>query len=205
MTGEIIAKAVEVTAKVGETAKEVGKATGKGAVDITKRIDVNAKSVELKQIGVDITKRIIPEGISDIGSKDLKEVVKDYISDLKTKSEFPDSIKPDSIDLSKLEKISPEKNAKMREEFDDNKSKLRKEWEKIHNQEWPRYKEDVVGPNGNVIRKAGDCLDAHHIQPLELGGQNVADNLTPMDLFKHKEIHSANGSCTKLVEKVKSI
>ena len=53
-----------------------------------------------------------------------------------------------------------------------------------------------------MIRKVGDFLDAHHVQPLELGGKNEASNITPLDLNKHKDIHSKTGSCTRLVEKV---
>ena len=63
-------------------------------------------------------------------------------------------------------------------------------------------RQDVYNENGVRIRKAGDNYDAHHIQPLKLGGENVASNITPMDLFKHSEIHSGSGSCTKLLESV---
>ena len=205
MIGDVTVKAVEVSAKVAETAKEVGKEIAKEAVDITKRIDVTTKPTELKISGVDITKRISPEKMIDIGNKDLKEIAKDYIEDLKAKSEFSDTINPDNLDTSKLEKISPEQRAKMREEFDDNKSKLRKEWEKINGKEWPRYTEDICNDAERPIRHAGDCYDAHHVIPLELGGKNVASNLTPLDLGKHQEIHSVTGSCTRLVEKVKSL
>ncbi len=198
MIGEVTATVVSEVAKetAKETVKEVGKHAAKQAVDITKRVDVTAKAVENKSLGVDITKRIEPEKI-----KDVKQIAKDYISDLKAKSDFPDTIK-DTIDVSKLEKRSPEENAKMREEFDKKKSNLRSDWEKLNNKEWPRYTEPVYNDKNIMIRKVGDCLDAHHVQPLELGGKNEASNITPLDLNKHKEIHSKTGSCTKLVEKV---
>lgn len=202
MIGEIAAKAAEATVKTAEVAKEAGKAVEKSGVDIKKRIDVTKNIPSGKAPEIDITKRIKSEVAKEISGQDIKDVAKDYISDLKSKSVYPDTIKTDSFDASKLEKISPEENAKMREEFDDNKSKLREEWSKINNKEWPRYKEDVFNQNGVRIRKAGDCLDAHHVQPLELGGKNEASNITPMDLNKHKEIHSKDGSCTKLVESV---
>ncbi len=196
MIGEIISKSVTETMQ--EIGKEAGKSLGTQSVDITKRIDVKEKPIETKSTGVDITKRIEPEGRSD-----LKETAKEYIDDLKTKSECPETISKDSIDSIKLEVQTPEKVAEKREEFDNNKSALRKEWEEINHQEWPKYKEDVVNDNGKIIRKVGDNYDAHHIQPLQLGGENVASNITPLDCNSHRDIHSKeNGSCAKLVEKL---
>ncbi len=123
---------------------------------------------------------------------------------LKSKSEFADTIKSDALDISSFERVSPEQVKKLRTEFSnlDFKNDLRKEWEKRNNQEWPRYKEDVYNKNGIKVRKKGDYYDAHHIQPLSMGGQNVASNITPLDVLKHSEIHSTGGSCKKLVDKV---
>lgn len=139
----------------------------------------------------------------DITNKDISEVANDYIQDLKAKSEFADTIPENALDQTKLELQPQEKVAEKREEFDDNKAKLRKAWEELNHQEWPKYKEDIKNADGVVIRKAGDNYDAHHIQPLQLGGENVASNITPLDMYSHIDIHSGNGSCTALVEKVK--
>ena len=210
MIGEITAKVIEVTAKVAEeavkeTAKETAKAVAEKGVDVTKRLDVTKKAIDSKSSGIDVTKRIKPENITstvnEIKSKDLSEIAKDYISDLKIKSEVADTLKNKDLDVSKFEPRSPEQVKKMREDFDDNKAKLRKEWEQLNNREWPKYDHDVYNKDGVRIRKVGDCYDAHHIQPLSLGGKNEASNLTPLDLTKHSEVHSAGGSCTKLVEK----
>lgn len=83
------------------------------------------------------------------------------------------------------------------------KASLRKEWEELNHLEWPKYKEDVVNADGVVIRKAGQNYDAHHIQPLKLGGENIVTNITPLDMSNHKEVHSLNGSCRALVDAVK--
>lgn len=139
----------------------------------------------------------------DVHNKDISEIAKEYINDLKSKSDCPDTIPSDAIDPAKLELQPPEIVAVKREEFDDNKAKLRKEWEELNHQEWPKYKEDVVNDDGKVIRKAGDNYDAHHIQPLQLGGENVASNITPLDVNSHREVHSSTGSCKMLVENVK--
>lgn len=139
---------------------------------------------------------------NDATEKNVSELSTDYINDLKSKSEIPDSIKDDAIDVSKLEVVPSEKVAIMREKFDDVKADLRKEWEQLNNMEWPRYETDVLNAEGRIIRKAGDRYDMHHIQPLKLGGKNEVGNITPLDVRKHNEMHSANGSCNKLVEKV---
>lgn len=139
----------------------------------------------------------------DVHNKDISELAKEYIDELKSKSDCPDTIPSDPIDPAKLELQPPEKVADKREEFDDNKAKLRKEWEELNHREWPKYKEDVVNDDGKVIRKAGDNYDAHHIQPLQLGGENVASNITPLDVNSHREVHSSTGSCKRLVENVK--
>lgn len=130
---------------------------------------------------------------------DLAKSIKEYIDDLKAKSDYPDSIKDNCIDISKLDRVSPEEVVKMREEFEDNKSKLRKAWEELTGHEWPKYKEDVYNSDGVLIRKAGMNLDAHHEQPLCLGGKNDASNITPLDVTKHKEVHSKTGSCTNMI------
>lgn len=208
----MIGVVAEATIKAVEVSTEVVKVTGKEvaskAVDIGKRVETGKKAAESVEKGVDISKRIPIDGLSvgkEIIGDDLKEVVKEYINDLKVKSECAETIADNCLDITKLEIQAPEKVAELREEFDDKKVKLRKEWEKLNGKEWPKYKEDIYNADGVRIRKAGDNYDAHHIQPLSLGGENLASNLTPLDLSKHSEIHSSNGSCTKLADKVERI
>ena len=173
--------------------------------------DVNEHKSDVGRAGFDPDKRIEPVGIKNDNmsvkeaenKQEVSVLVQDYINDLKTKSECHDTIPADSLDPKKLEVQTPEKVAEKREEFDDNKAKLRKEWEELNHQEWPKYKEDVVNDDGKVIRKAGDNYDAHHIHPLQLGGENVASNITPLDVNSHREVHSSTGSCKRLVENVK--
>ena len=207
MISEIAVTAAKVSAevakeKVKETASEVGKAAVGKSVDIGKRIDITKQVVSGGFKDIDITKRIVPEAIPEISIKDIAESAKQYLSDLKAKASFGDTILDKLLDTSKLEIRPQEQVENLREEFDDKKANLRKEWEKITNREWPKYKQDVYNENGIRVRKAGDNYDAHHIQPLKLGGENIASNITPMDYFKHNEIHSGNGSCTKLLKAV---
>lgn len=130
--------------------------------------------------------------------KDIKEVASEYLDDLRSKSDCPETIKDDVVDVNSLERQSPETVAENRREFDNMKSDLRAQWEKDNGKEWPKYDDFVYNKNGIPIRKPGDNYDAHHITPLCLGGKNEASNITPLHLDAHKEVHSQNGSGTKL-------
>ena len=87
---------------------------------------------------------------NDVESRDVSQKAKDYIQDLKSKSECPDTIPEDTIDTSKLDVQPPDSVAEKREEFDDKKAQLRKEWEELNHQEWPKYKEDVVNADARL-------------------------------------------------------
>ena len=181
-----------------KAAKEVTEAGAGKAVKEAAEAGAKKAAKEVAEAGAEKTTKEVVEA-------DIKEIAKDYLDDLKTKSDFVDTLSEIKLDVSKLEIQSPERIKDLRVEFDKNKARLRMEWEKLYNREWPKYKEDVFNEVGIRIRRAGDCFDAHHIKPLQLGGPNVASNLTPLDLSKHNEIHSANGSCQKLVEAIKGV
>lgn len=168
-------------------------ATENKSFDPDKRIDVNQKQDTKGSSGYDVDKRVESQ------ENKLEEALNDYVDDLKSKSECPETISTVETNLSKMEKQPSERVAELREEFDDNKSKLRKEWEIQNGREWPKYTEDVYNENGQIIRRKGDNYDAHHIQPLCLGGKNIASNITPLDIYSHRDIHSSNGSCKNLV------
>ena len=115
----------------------------------------------------------------------INESIKKYSDDLSNKSEFSSTIKTPPFELSDIKMRTPEENAKMREEFDDYKADLKREWEKANGTSWPKYKEDVISQSGKVIRKEGSDYDAHHIQPLSMGGKNEVSNITPL----HADVH----------------
>lgn len=121
----------------------------------------------------------------DSEEKNLENLLADYFDDLFEKSEFPETLTGQEFEVDDLEKLSPEETAKMREEFDDLKPELKKQWEEENGMPWPKYENDVYSSNGKLIRKAGSDYDAHHIQPLSLGGKNEAKNITPL----HAEVH----------------
>lgn len=118
-------------------------------------------------------------------AEDREKILNDYFNDLRSKSEFPESIPEKPFSVSDIEKRTPEENAAAREEFDNKKADLKREWEKENGREWPKYEKDVYSSNGKLIRQAGSDYDAHHIQPLSMGGKNEAKNITPL----HAEVH----------------
>lgn len=138
--------------------------------------------------------------INDTG-ENLKKTVSDYIDDLKDNSEHSTTIKEELFDARDLEKLSPEEVAKKREEFDDLRTELKKQWEEEYGKQWPKYEEDIYSSNGKLIRKAGGDYDAHHIHPLAMGGKNEVSNITPLHADKHYDkqgVHSPQSPYSKL-------
>lgn len=121
---------------------------------------------------------------ASLDTEDFNDLKKEYFDDLKLRSECPDTI-DDSIKDNEWKKINPELNGEMRDEFGNSKNKLISDWENQNNTKWPTYNEDVYSPNGKLIRHEGDKYDAHHIQPLTYGGENRAENITPLHALEH--------------------
>lgn len=144
---------------------------------------------------------VAAENEKDNIETDLEKTLEEYFDDLKEKSEYPDTIPDKPFKTSDLKKLTPEENAKMRDEFDDKKTQLKKEWEEIYGRPWPKYEHDVYSSNGKLIRKEGSDYDAHHIQPLGMGGKNEASNITPLNAEVHYDkqgVHSPDSPYSKL-------
>lgn len=140
---------------------------------------------------------------TDNAEADLEKVLSQYFKDIKEKSECPDTFSDRPFEACDLKKITPEENAVMREEFADKKEMLKRRWEKTNGREWPKYGHDVYSANGNLIRKEGSDYDAHHIQPLGMGGKNESANITPLDAQVHYDkqgVHAADSPYSRLNE-----
>lgn len=133
---------------------------------------------------------------------EIQEIKEKYVEDIVERSDVPETIDQHEAVEKEYHKLSPETNAEMRSEFNQNKRELRTEWERINNREWPCYKEDIYLPNKETpYRRAGDAYDAHHIQPLGLGGKNEARNLTPIHALEHADkmgVHALESPYDKL-------
>lgn len=137
--------------------------------------------------------------------KDLDTVAKNYNDEVKQASAGG---KYEEVEAEKLKKCSPEEIAKERSKFNKIRNELIKNWEDINQRKWPTYDKDVVTAEGKTIRKAGDRYDAHHVQPLELGGKNTSENITPMhakDHFDKQGIHRPGGSYDHMVKAFKEV
>lgn len=134
-------------------------------------------------------------------TKNIEKLRDKYIEDLKNRSKYPETIPDKPFDISDLKKLTPEESAKMRDDFDDKKEQLKRQWEEANGKPWPKYNHDVYSATGKLIRKKESDYDAHHIQPLSLGGKNEAGNITPLNAEVHYDkqgVHSPDSPYSKL-------
>jgi hypothetical protein len=138
-------------------------------------------------------KKLTPIELNEIGKAYNKEV-----------SEKSAAGKVNITDVSKWERIPTEKYIERRKEFNSKKIEIINEWEKNNELQWPKYEKSVCcTKNGENIRNKNDYYDAHHIKPLRLDGENIAENITPMHTNDHtdkKGIHRPNGPYTSLAD-----
>ena len=141
------------------------------------------------------------ESLDNKKPENVESTMNDYFKDLKNRSECPETIKDRPFESKDLKKLSPEETAAKRDEFDDKKPELKKQWSEENGQPWPKYDEDVYSSNGKLIRKAGGDYDAHHIQPLGMNGKNEASNITPLHANEHYDkqgVHAPDSPYSKL-------
>jgi hypothetical protein len=94
----------------------------------------------------------------------------------------------------KTSNVSGAQLARARQEWDANKEKLQKEWEKMNGRTWPSYtKADVDSGFAPKGAKPGQAYDGHHIRPLSQGGTNNWWNVTPADRTAHAGVHRSGG------------
>ena len=130
-----------------------------------------------------------------------EQILAQYFHELHARSEYSSTIPCYPFSSDDLMKLSHDEVSLRRDEFDEVKSKLKREWEILYDHSWPKYETDVFSLNEKLIRKAGHDYDAHHIQPLGLGGKNEALNITPLHAREHYDrqgIHSFDGPYNKL-------
>ena len=85
----------------------------------------------------------------------------------------------------KIQKVEGDSLKEGRADFVKEKDMLIQNWETLNGEAWPKYETDILNDEGHAIRKAGDNYDAHHIQPLSMGGRNTAENITPLHVNDH--------------------
>lgn len=148
-----------------------------------------------------VTYGLAEEDETDNEEKNIEKLLEEYFKDLKDKSECPETILDNPFDFSELKKRTPEENSELREEFSEIKAQLKREWEETNGRPWPKYENDVYSVNGKLIREAGSDYDAHHVQPLSMGGKNDAKNITPLNAEVHYDkqgVHAPDSPYSKL-------
>lgn len=147
----------------------------------------------------------IPKNGENLEQEPIKQLKSDYLDDIIGKSDCPETIDKEQSMRDVYNRTTASEVKQKRIDFSLKKMELRNEWEKMHGRSWPRYDQDVMDENGSIIRRKGDRYDAHHVQPLCLGGNNEASNITPLNAaihFDHRGVHSSNSPFSKLVEKI---
>lgn len=214
MVGEVAVKVAETVGKISEMAektsevaetKEISEGSGTGSYK-----DIKPDNQETANEADDFWDDVFSEADSldefetdegDDVEDDLEKALDEYFQDLKDKSECPDTIEDRPFEVDDLEKQLPEKTAEMRDQFDDLKAELKKQWEEKYGRSWPKYDHDIYSSSGKLIRKAGSDYDAHHIQPLGMGGKNEVSNITPLNAEVHYDkqgIHSPDSPYSRM-------
>ena len=201
--GEKLAKeTLEAGAKkvAKEVAGEGGKKLAKEAVEAGSKKVVKEVSEEGgEKIAKETAEKITTKGIKEVGEKIDKKLIPKYFQEVETITNR--EIKPQQME--KLQKalkeqdfvkLDSEKSCLHRKLFDNARDRLIDEWEKNTGDKWPVYKQDVLNDKGEVIRKAGQRFDAHHLIESSFGGPNAWWNLHPAAFPEEHQagIHAAN-------------
>ncbi|RSI14020.1 Ribonuclease YxiD [Streptococcus sanguinis] len=152
-----------------EFSKEASEQLAKHSDDVAKGVkDAARQGLTNQFVESSFDGNLIKEYVKDVKLNTNRNIPNNQIEELKN-----------ALRLREYEKLSPVEVAKHRAEFNRLKNSLIDEWELKTGQTWPTYSEDVIGKNGNVVRKAGSKYDAHHIIENSYGGNNEWWNIHP--------------------------
>lgn len=179
----------ESVEKVSKEAVETG---GKKRVK-----EVAEKGVE--KTAKETTEKVVTKGTKEIGERLDKKLFPEYLQEVEKITNR--EIKPNQMEKLQMAlkdqefvKLDPEKSRLHRRLFDNARDKLIDEWEKNTGDKWPVYAQDVLNDAGEVIRKAGQRYDAHHLIESSFGGSNAWWNIHPaaFPLEHQAGIHATN-------------
>lgn len=177
--------------------------TVKETAEFDKRIDSYNKSDRVDKEKA--KEKYDPDKRVEVKNEKLEQILKKYFEEMKKYSDCPETIKEDAFSVSDMRKPSSEEMKQLKIEYNKEKDNLIDNWENETGRVWPTYKEDVyiTTKSGEKIkiREAGARYDAHHVQPLSMGGKNEASNITPMRADVHMDhygVHSLDGAYGKM-------
>ncbi|RSK26539.1 hypothetical protein EJF36_06520 [Bacillus sp. HMF5848] len=156
-----------------KTVKETGELVVKKTTEVGQAIDKTRFSEYLNQIEK-ITDRVIPKNQKELIDRNIKD--NDYF------------------------KLSPKETAERRQEFNKVKNTLIGEWERNTGEKWPIYDKDVLDDAGNVLRKAEQRHDAHHVIENSVKGPHEWWNIVPAKFPNEHQggIHAAESLSKKI-------
>jgi predicted ribonuclease toxin of YeeF-YezG toxin-antitoxin module len=209
---------VKAGAEVGKTAVKTGIREGTEAV-AKKAIKEGNEAVAEKTVhegGEAIAKKAVIEGTDEVAEKTVKGtgelVVKKAtieVGQAIDKTQFPEYLKETekitgrvipknqkelidkAIKENDYSKLSPQGTAEHRQEFNKVRPTVIGDWEKNKGEKWPTYDKDVLDNEGNVLKKAGQPYDAHHLIENSVKGPHEWWNIHPASSKEHREIHSS--------------
>ena len=181
-------KAVKEIAETGAE-KAVKELVEEGTEKIAKETAEEVATRSVKEVGEKIDKKLIPEYLQEVQKITNREIGPVQMEKLQKALRGQD-----------FAKLDPEKAKLHKKLFDNARDKLIEEWEKNTGDKWPVYVNDVLNDAGEVIRKAGQRFDAHHLIESSFGGPNAWWNLHPAAFpVEHLQgIHGVN-SLAKII------
>ena len=160
---KVVREAVE-----GGAQKVVKEVAEEGVEKTTKETAEKVATKGVKEVGEKIDKKLVPEYLQEVEKITNREIKPQQMEKLQKALKEQD-----------FAKLDPEKSKLHRKLFDNAKDRLIDEWEKNTGDKWPVYAQDVLNDAGEVIRKAGQRFDAHHLIESSFGGPNAWWNLHP--------------------------
>ncbi|MGM0219160.1 HNH endonuclease signature motif containing protein [Enterococcus sp. AZ126] len=133
--------------------------------------------------------KLLRDYVRDVEARTGRKFDKSQIENLK-----------EALRNNEYERMIPKEVAKHRAEFNRKKNSMISDWEKQTGQQWPTYTEEVIGKNGDAVRKIGDRYDAHHIIENSFGGNNEWWNIHPAKFPNEHQagIHKAGSPAREL-------
>ena len=213
-------KAVKEITEAG-TKKVVKKISEDSIEKITKEVveagaQKAAKEIAMKNIdeiaeeGVEktvkeTTEKVASKGRKEIGTKLNKTLFPEYLQEVEKITNR--EIKPNQMEKlqkalkeQEFEKLDPEKSKLHKRLFNNARDKLIAEWEKNTGDKWPVYEKDELNEAGEVIRKANQPYDAHHLIESSYGGPNAWWNLHPAAFpSEHQAMIHGAGSLASII------
>lgn len=172
--------AKEVTeAGAEKAAKEVAE---EGAEKTAKETAEKAAVRGVKEVGEEMDKSLVPQYIKEVEKITSRDIPPNQMEHLQK-----------ALRENKFTKLSPEDTKPYKIEFNNLRDKLITDWEKNNGFKWPVYTEDIYY-KGEVVKKAGQRFDVHHLIESCFGGPNEWWNIHPAAFpYEHQlGIHGIN-------------